>query len=73
MVAFIQRMLDLHKQLATATPSSVKVNALNRHIPQLVYELYGLMKKENKELLRTRLKPTRLRKLYTILLQCLFR
>jgi|GEM_PF-1351653 len=48
MVALVQRMLDLHKQLAaTSLPHSREllqrqIDATDRQIDRLVYELYGL-------------------------------
>ncbi len=44
----VQQMLDLHKQLATAKTAHAKtaiqrqIDATDRQIDQLVYELYGL-------------------------------
>jgi len=52
MVALVERMLDLHKQLATAknpddkTRLQREIEATNRQIDQLVYELYGLTEDE---------------------------
>ena len=52
MVALVQRMLDLHKQLAAATlPHSQEmlqrqIDATDRQIDRLVYELYGLSDEE---------------------------
>jgi hypothetical protein len=52
MVALVQRMLDLHKQLAAATlPHSVEllqrqIDATDRQIDGLVYELYRLSEEE---------------------------
>ncbi len=48
LVALVQQMLDLHKQLATAKTAYAKtaiqrqIDATDRQIDQLVYELYGL-------------------------------
>ncbi len=52
MVALVQRMLDLHKQLAAATLPHQKsmlqtqIDATDRQINQLVYELYELTEEE---------------------------
>lgn len=52
MVALVQSMLDLHKQLAGAKTSHAKtaiqrqIDATDRQIDQLVYELYGLTDEE---------------------------
>ncbi len=52
MVALVQRMLDLHKQLVAATlPHSAEllqrqIDATDRQIDRLVYELYGLTDEE---------------------------
>ncbi|MBX3001300.1 MAG: Eco57I restriction-modification methylase domain-containing protein [Caldilineaceae bacterium] len=52
MVALVQRMLDLHKQLSAATlPHSRdllqrQIDATDRQIDRLVYELYGLTEAE---------------------------
>jgi len=52
MVALVQRMLDLHKQLSAATlPHSAEllqrqIDATDRQIDRLVYELYGLSDEE---------------------------
>jgi len=48
MVSLVQTMLDLHKQLASAKTAHDKtvlqrqIDAMDRQIDQLVYELYGL-------------------------------
>ena len=52
--AMVERMLDLHKQLATAKNPNDKtrlqreIEATDRQIDQLVYELYGLTEEEIK-------------------------
>ena len=52
MVALVERMLDLHKQLgAAALPQQKKmlqrqIEAIDKQIDQLVYELYGLTEDE---------------------------
>jgi hypothetical protein len=52
MVALAQRMLDLHKQLSAASlPHSRdllqrQIDATDRQIDRLVYELYGLSDEE---------------------------
>ena len=54
MVAFVQRILDLHKQLAAAKAPQAKtvlkrqIAATDRQIDQLVYELYDLTEEEIK-------------------------
>jgi len=54
MVELVQRMLDLHKQLAAAETEHEKtvlqrqIAVTDRQIDQLVYELYGLSNKEIK-------------------------
>ena len=52
MVNLVQTMLDLHKQLAAVKTSHEKsliqrqINATDKQIDQLVYELYNLTDKE---------------------------
>ena len=52
MVALVERMLDLHKKLAAATIPADKIlyqrqiEATDRQIDALVYELYGLTEEE---------------------------
>ncbi|MCR4321512.1 MAG: hypothetical protein NUV74_14385 [Candidatus Brocadiaceae bacterium] len=52
MVALVNQMLELHKQLASARTDHEKtaiqrqIDATDRQIDQLVYELYGLMEEE---------------------------
>ena len=52
MVTLVQRMLDLHKQVATATLPHQKdllqrqIEATDRQIDQLVYALYALTAEE---------------------------
>jgi hypothetical protein len=52
MVALVQSMLDLHKQLASAageherTLLQRRIEATDRHIDRLVYELYDLTEEE---------------------------
>jgi hypothetical protein len=52
MVALVERMLALHKKLATATIPADKelcqrqIEATDRQIDGLVYELYGLTEEE---------------------------
>jgi len=52
MVALVERMLALHRKLATATVSPDKglyqrqIEATDRQIDVLVYELYGLAEDE---------------------------
>ena len=52
MVALVERMLDLHRQLAeakipqTRTMLKRQIEATDRHIDRLVYELYGLTEDE---------------------------
>ncbi len=52
MVSLVDRMLDLHKQLAAArgeherTMLQRQIEATNRQIDSLVYELYGLTEEE---------------------------
>jgi len=52
MVELVETMLDLHKQLAAAKTSHEEtaiqrqINAIDKQIDQLVYELYGLTDKE---------------------------
>jgi len=52
MVALVERMLALHKQLADAKTPTAKellqrqIDATDRHIDRLVYELYGLTEEE---------------------------
>ncbi len=52
MVSLVSRMLDLHKQLATARSDADRkllerdVKATDKHIDALVYELYGLTEEE---------------------------
>jgi hypothetical protein len=54
MVILVERMLDLHKQLAEAKEPQTKtvlqrqIEATDRQIDQLVYELYGLTDEEIK-------------------------
>jgi len=54
MVELVQRMLTLHQQLAAAkisqekTPLQRQIEATDRQIDQLVYELYGLSEEEIK-------------------------
>lgn len=54
MVTLVQRMPDLHKQLAAAknpnekTRLQCEIDATDREIDQLVYELYGLTDDEIK-------------------------
>lgn len=54
MVTLVQRMPDLHKQLAAAKNPNDKTKrqreseATDREIDQLVYELYGLTEEEIK-------------------------
>jgi len=54
MAVLVERMLDLHKQLAASTNPNDKTNlqreidASDRQIDQLVYELYGLTQEEIK-------------------------
>ena len=54
MVMLVERMLDFHKQLAAArTPDDKtrlqrEIDATDRQIDQLVYELYGLTEEEIK-------------------------
>lgn len=53
-VGVVARMLDIHKQLAASKTSHDKmtterqIEAADRAIDQLVYELYGLSKEEIK-------------------------
>ncbi len=52
MVALVERMLDLHKRLAAESVPHVKtvlqrqIDATDRQIDLLVYELYGLTEEE---------------------------
>ena len=52
MVALVQRMVDLHEKLADATIPADKelyqrqIEATDREIDALVYELYGLTEEE---------------------------
>jgi type II restriction/modification system DNA methylase subunit YeeA len=52
MVALVERMLELHQKLAVATIPADKslyqrqINATDRQIDALVYELYGLTDEE---------------------------
>ena len=52
MVALVERMLELHKKLAAATIPADKalyqrqIEAADRQIDALVYELYGLTEEE---------------------------
>jgi hypothetical protein len=52
MVALVERMLDLHKRRGTAkTPHEqgvfqAQIDATDRQIDRLVYELYGLTEEE---------------------------
>jgi hypothetical protein len=52
MVALVERMLDLHEKLATATISADQrlyqrqIEATDRQIDALVYDLYGLTEEE---------------------------
>lgn len=52
MVALVERMLDLHKKLAAAAIPADKelygrqIEAADRQIDALVYELYGLTEEE---------------------------
>ena len=52
MVSLVERMLDLHKRLAAEQTPHVKtvlqrqIEATDRQIDQLVYELYGLTEEE---------------------------
>jgi hypothetical protein len=54
MVALVEQMLDLHKQLASAklpqkkTVIKRQIEATDRQIDELVYELYGLTEEEIK-------------------------
>lgn len=54
MVTLIDRMLELHKQLASAKTDHDKtviqrqIDSTNRQIDRLVYELYGLTEEEIK-------------------------
>jgi hypothetical protein len=54
MVSLVERMLDLHKQATAAKNPNDKtrlqreIEATDRHIDQLVYELYGLTEEEIK-------------------------
>ena len=54
MVALVDQMLELHKQLASARTDHEKtaiqrqIDATDRQVDQLVYELYGLTKEEIK-------------------------
>ena len=54
MVNFVDRMLTLHKKLAEVTNPNDKsrlqreIEATDRQIDQLVYELYGLTEKDIK-------------------------
>ena len=54
MVALVNQMLELHKQLASAKTDHDKtviqrqIDATDRQIDQLVYELYGLTEEEIK-------------------------
>ena len=54
MVALVEEMLELHKRLATARSDADKkrtqraVDATDRKIDKLVYELYGLTDEEIK-------------------------
>ena len=54
MVSLVERMLDLHKQLAAAKTDHAKANiqrqidATDAQIDKLVYELYGLTNDEIK-------------------------
>lgn len=54
MVALIRQMLELHKQLSSAKTEHDKtvirrqIDATDRQIDQLVYELYGLTEAEIK-------------------------
>ncbi len=52
MVELVERMLSLHKQLASAKTSDEKarlqrqIDATDQEINRLVYDLYGLTEKE---------------------------
>ncbi len=52
MVSLVERMLDLHKKLAAAQTPHVRtvlqrqIEATDRQIDALVYELYGLTEEE---------------------------
>jgi len=52
MVELVQSMLDLHRQLSSAGPDHEKtllarrIEATDRQIDRLVYELYGLTEEE---------------------------
>jgi hypothetical protein len=52
MVALVERMLDLHKRLAKAkapddkTKLQRRIDATDREIDRLVYDLYGLTEEE---------------------------
>ena len=52
LVALVERMLELHKRLASARASADRemyqrqIEATDREIDQLVYELYGLTEGE---------------------------
>jgi hypothetical protein len=52
MVSLVERMLDLHKRLAAAkapddkTKLQRQIDATDREIDQLVYDLYGLTEEE---------------------------
>ena len=51
MVALVEQMLDLHKRLAAAASSDRElyqrqIDATDREIDRLVYELYGLSAEE---------------------------
>jgi len=54
MVSLVERMLELHKRLASARTSGERemyqrqVEATDRQIDALVYELYGLTEEEIK-------------------------
>ena len=54
MVELVDQMLELHKQLASARTDHEKtaiqrqIDATDRQIDQLVYELYGLTEEEIK-------------------------
>lgn len=54
MVELVERMLDLHKKLPAAKTAHAKtvlqrqIDAADRQIDQLVYELYGLTEEEIK-------------------------
>ena len=52
MVVLVQSMLDLHRQLSSAGPDhertliARRIEATDRQIDRLVYELYGLTEEE---------------------------